>query len=338
MAQGRVTGGVGSEGDLQRSGPVLLEPLLVHKVWGGDRLQALADHDRAADARIGEAWLVYDRPEGSSVIGNADDSLADLREARAADLMGGAAPGYGGRFPLLVKYLHARELLSLQVHPDDAHAVGDGGKEECWLVLRAEESAMAYLGLKPGVSTEDLVTAVDGGDAEELRGLLNVFSLQVGDVVHVPPGTVHALGGDALVLEVQQNSDLTFRLSDWGRGRLTHVAGAVACLDAGSRPRLNQEVVDVGGGGQRLVRTPSFSIYRYRIDQPVEVSADGGYCVLVCLEGEGAVLAEGQTRPLSQKAVLVPAAAGAFGVRPAGPMDLILCAPDAVTVTADQRG
>lgn len=333
MEHGDVAGPNRAGAGLDSLGPLALDLLLLPKVWGGDSLQALGDPPTSGGPSIGEAWLLYDRPEGASLVRGAKQSLADLRAANAADLIGTAAVGYGGRFPLLVKYLHARVSLSLQVHPGDAAAVGDGGKEECWLVLEAGSSAKAYLGLREGVSTDRLVAAVASGEAAEVQALLNVLELRVGDVVHVPPGTVHALGGDALVLEVQQNSDITYRLSDWGRGREVHVAEAVPCIDIDSRPRLNQEVVAVAGGGHRLVSTPSFAMFRHRIDEPVDVAMHGGYCVLVCLDGGGVVMAGGKERQLSRQAVLVPACFGSFVVRPDAGMDLVLCAPFDVTVS-----
>tara|TARA_R110002072_G_scaffold302503_1_gene485972 strand:- start:18842 stop:19849 length:1008 start_codon:yes stop_codon:yes gene_type:complete len=314
---------------LRGLGPIALEALLVPKVWGGSALQSLRKQPGTVPP-IGEAWLLYDRPDRSNALCNAAGSLADLRAAGEADLMGSAARGYGGRFPVLVKYLHAQETLSLQVHPSDAEAIGDGGKEECWLVLEAGRDAKAYVGLKDGVDMDCFVAGLRTGELEEL---LNVLTLKAGDVVHVPPGTVHALGGDALVLEVQQNSDMTHRLSDWGRGRATHVDAALKCIDVHSRPRLNQQVTDVGGGGRRLVATPSFHMFRYQLDRPVEITADGGYCVLVGLDGGGSVTAGGHERAISREALLVPACHQSFFVQPSGGLDFVICAPGDISIT-----
>tara|TARA_R110002094_G_scaffold27465_1_gene40532 strand:- start:1187 stop:2194 length:1008 start_codon:yes stop_codon:yes gene_type:complete len=314
---------------LRGLGPIALEALLVPKVWGGSALQSLREQPGTVPP-IGEAWLLYDRPDRSSALSNVAGSLADLREAGGADLMGSAAKGYGGRFPVLVKYLHAQETLSLQVHPSDAEAVGDGGKEECWLVLEAGRDAKAYVGLKEGVNMDRFVAGLRTGELEEL---LNVLTLKAGDVVHVPPGTVHALGGDVLVLEVQQNSDITHRLSDWGRGRATHVDDAMRCIDVHSRPALNQQVTAVGNGGQRLVATPSFRMFRYHLDRPVEITGHGGYCVLVGLDGDGSVSARGHAREISREALLVPACHGSFVVQPTGGLDLVICAPGEISVT-----
>lgn len=310
-------------------GPIALEALLVPKVWGGSALQSLREQPGAVPP-IGEAWLLYDRPDRSSALRNTAGSLAELRAAEGTDLMGSAAKGYGGRFPVLVKYLHAQETLSLQVHPSDAQAIGDGGKEECWLVLRAGRGARAYVGLKEGVDTDRFVAGLGTNQLEEL---LNVLELKAGDVVHVPPGTVHALGGDVLVLEVQQNSDITHRLSDWGRGRAIHVDDALQCIDVHSRPGLNQQVTDVGGGGHRLVATQCFRVFRYQLDRPVEITGHGGYCVLVGLDGGGSVTAGGHERGISREALLVPACHRSFVVQPTGGLDLVICAPGDISVT-----
>lgn len=319
----------GSQPDLAELGPLALDVFLVPKVWGGSALNSL--NEELGDGQpIGEAWLLYDRPNGSSSVRGASVSLADLRAASPADLIGTALDGYGGRFPLLVKYLHACEILSLQVHPDDLAANGDGGKEECWLVLQAGKSAKAYLGLKEGVSKDRLVSGLESGELDEL---LNTVTLKPGDVVHVPPGTAHALGGDVLVLEVQQNSDATHRLSDWGRGRPIHVDEALSCIDVHSRPRLNQGVSSVAGGGHLLVSTPYFSMYRYRLDRPVEISGHGGYCVLVGLDGVGSVTAGGHERDVSKQALLIPACFGSFVVQPSDSLDVVICVPGGITVT-----
>ena len=310
-------------------GPIALEALLVPKVWGGSALQSLHEQPGTVPP-IGEAWLLYDRPDRSSALRNAPGSLADLRAAGGTDLMGSAAEGYGGRFPVLVKYLHAQEPLSLQVHPSDAQAVDDGGKEECWLVLKAARDAKAYVGLKEGVDKKRLVAGLRTGELEEL---LNVLKLKTGDVVHVPPGTVHALCGDVLVLEVQQNSDITHRLSDWGRGRAIHVDDALQCIDLHSRPELNQQVTDVGSGGHRLVATPCFRVFRYQLDRAVEITGHGGYCVLVGLDGGGSVTAGGHERGISREALLVPACHGSFVVRPTDGLDVVICAPGDISVT-----
>ncbi|MGK0300415.1 MAG: mannose-6-phosphate isomerase, partial [Planctomycetota bacterium] len=204
------------------------------------------------------------------------------------------------------------------------------GKEECWLVLQAGASAKAYLGLKEGVSIDRLASGLSSG---ELGELLNTIELRSGDVVHVPPGTVHALGGDVLVLEVQQNSDATHRLSDWGRGRSIHMDEGLSCIDVNSRPKLNHGVSSLVGGGHRLVSTPYFSMYRYRLEGPVEISGAGGYCVLVGIDGSGSVIAGGCERDISDRALLVPACLGGFVVQPTSSLDLVICAPGGITVT-----
>ena len=310
-------------------GPIELEALLVPKVWGGNALQSLCKAPGTTKP-IGEAWLLYDRPSRSNAVRESQDSLAQLRETWGPELIGSAKEGYGGRFPVLIKYLHAREVLSLQVHPSDAEAIGDGGKEECWLVLIAGRSAKAYLGLKEDVTIDRFAAGLSTGEINEL---LNVVKLKAGDVVHVPPGTVHALGGDALVLEVQQNSDITHRLSDWGRGRPVHVNDALQCVDIQSRPELNQQVTDIGGGGLRLITTPSFCMFRYQLNRPVEIATQGGYCALVGLNGGGSVTAGGHERGISREALLVPACHKSFFVHPIDCLDLVICAPGNITVT-----
>jgi len=193
------------------------------------------------DGPIGEAWVLSDRDDHQSHVAEGPlkgQTIGQLLKQFPEQMLGKLA-GRFRRFPLLLKFLDAREMLSVQVHPGDAHAdllpAGETGKTEAWVVLEAGSKSRIYAGLKPGTTAANLRQALTNGSvADELAW----FTPQPGDGVFLPAGTVHSLGGDVVVFEVQQNSDVTFRLYDWGhvdaktgQPRALQVDQALACID-----------------------------------------------------------------------------------------------------------
>jgi mannose-6-phosphate isomerase len=203
--------------------PLKLEPRYLGKPWGGRRLESVLGRKLPATGPVGESWEVYDRDGASSVVSEgpyAGRTLASLRGDRP--------------FPLLVKILDARETLSVQVHPDaDAAARLSGEpKSECWFVLHAEPGAKVWRGLRDGCTRKDVEDALAANDVERC---LHSFAVKPGDTVFVPAGTVHTIGAGVLLAEVQQNSDTTYRLHDFGRGRPLQVREALESLRFGPR-------------------------------------------------------------------------------------------------------
>lgn len=206
----------------------------VHRPWGGYRLG-----DGPVE-RVGERWLLSSVAPYATVISNGPLRGVELGEAvrryGAAILGRSRSPGEGV-FPLLIKLIDAAEDLSVQVHPDDAHAAPRGlpsGKDEFWVVLESEPLAQIYLGFRDGTSREGVLTALHEG---RLPDLLRVYDGVAGSVYNVPGGTIHSIGAHNLILEIQQPSDTTYRLYDWGRvdehgqGRILHVEEALDTLD-----------------------------------------------------------------------------------------------------------
>jgi mannose-6-phosphate isomerase len=206
----------------ETSYPLTFRPQYRHYVWGGRRL---ADHfgRDLLDGITAESWEISDRADAVSIVDwgpLAGWSLADLIRRYGPDLLGRpaaqAARRAGGRFPLLVKIIDARERLSLQVHPDDQTARARGGeaKTEMWYVLAADPGARVFCGMRAGLAVQALADMRDPRDAEER---LHGISVSAGDAIFVPGGCVHAIDAGCLLLEIQQNSDTTYRVSDWGR-------------------------------------------------------------------------------------------------------------------------
>ncbi|HOF89518.1 MAG TPA: class I mannose-6-phosphate isomerase, partial [Armatimonadota bacterium] len=201
--------------------PLRFTPIYKEKVWGGRRLETLLGRALPPDQPIGEAWEVSDHPHGRSVVANGPDAgtpLDALIARHGAALLGArVAAEDGARFPLLVKYLDAEKPLSVQVHPDDAYAAehaGELGKTEMWYVLHAEPDACLIAGLRAGVTREAFADALAHGDP---AALLHRLPVSAGDTLFIPAGRIHAILPGLLLLEIQQNSDTTYRLYDWGR-------------------------------------------------------------------------------------------------------------------------
>jgi mannose-6-phosphate isomerase len=197
------------------------------------------------DGLIGESWELYDRPDGASEIANGE-----FKGRTVASLRGNA------EIPLLTKIIDARDTLSVQVHPDDRAAVELHGeaKTEAWYIIDVDPGAKIYKGLANGVAEPDLRKALE---TKTVPDLLECFTPAPGDVIFLPPGTVHAIGGGIVLFEVQENSDTTYRLYDWDR------------LDLDGKLR-DLQIGDA-------IRSTDFSRPGPRTVMPREVSNDGGY-------------------------------------------------------------
>jgi mannose-6-phosphate isomerase len=194
------------------------QPLYQERVWGGRRLESLLGRKLPVGHPIGESWEISDRPEAQSVARGGSYNgmtLRELIERHAAKLMGPKWPG-DRRFPLLVKWLDCSERLSLQVHPPASVAKSLGGepKAENWYVAHSAPGASLFVGLKPGVTRPIFEKALAEGTAE---ACVNKVSVASGDSIFVDSGQVHAIDAGNLILEVQLNSDTTYRLYDWDR-------------------------------------------------------------------------------------------------------------------------
>ncbi len=218
--------------------PFLLRPEFVERPWGARDLSPVYPEHRC-EKPVGEVWLTGDenRVANGPLAGR---TLGELCREYGRALVGESARETE-RFPLLIKFLFPREKLSVQVHPDDeaARRVGQPcGKTECWYVLAADPGAQVALGLKPGVTREQLARAIQEVRAEEL---LNWVEIHAGEMIYVDAGTVHTIGPGSILVETQQNSDTTYRLYDYGRPREIHVEQGLAATKertrAGKMPR-----------------------------------------------------------------------------------------------------
>jgi len=198
--------------------PLKFEAIFKQRLWGGQKLREVFGKDIPPFVKIGESWELADLPEDKSVIANGELTGMTLAEAVARypkEIMGDAS--FSGRFPLLIKFLDAEDVLSVQVHPDaeTCRRMGRGEpKTECWYVISAAEGAVLYKGVKDGVSRDAFAEAIKTGDVEKL---LCRVPVSAGECHFLPAGTAHAIGAGLLIAEIQLPSDTTYRVFDWNR-------------------------------------------------------------------------------------------------------------------------
>ncbi len=292
--------------------PFTFQPICMERVWGGRRLEKLFGKELPPEMPIGETWEISDRPEAISKITNGPHAGQDLRwlmENHAIDLLGDA-PTINGRFPLLIKLIDAAKDLSIQVHPPDATAEQLGGepKTEAWYIAHADPGARIYAGLKGNTTRETFEANLhDGTLAECIHGL----EVKAGDALFLPSGRLHALGGGTVVIEVQQNSDTTYRVFDWnrtgldGQPRKLHVKQALASIDFNDiEPTLSQTGV--------IADEPGLFHMESRVLAPGDIVNCPGLCVVGVASGK-AVLGEIQLSAGSF--ALVPASVGNAMIR-----------------------
>jgi mannose-6-phosphate isomerase len=316
--------------------PLRFEPIFHYRPWGGRRLAELLDAALPGKDPIGESWLLSDREDDSSVIVNGrlkGEKLRRILEQWPQQLLGKRA-GRLQRFPLLLKFLDARGALSVQVHPSDAQTAylprAETGKTEAWVVMAVGAEARIYAGLAPGTSAHTLREALATGKVAEH---LAFFTPRPGDAILIPAGTVHSLR-DMVVFEIQENSDVTFRLYDWDRidaktqeRRPLQVEQAMACIDftqvaiGPAVPVLEQKRPALR---EQLIEDPHFRVWRLRSETSFPVGATGTPHVLVCLDGAGQVKFGGADYLLSKgEVMLLPAVVGSCPCQPLDSISLL---------------
>ena len=301
---------------LQLTAPLAFEPIFMERVWGGRKLESFYGKRLPPEKAVGESWEMVDRPEAQSVVRDgpfAGRSLHDLW-VNFRDHVFGSVPD-SPRFPLLIKLLDCRERLSLQVHPPPHIANQTGGepKTEAWFIADAAPEAELYLGFREPTEPDRLDSALKAGTTAELVCRVPV---KTGDTFLVPSGRMHSIGAGNLIVEVQQNSDTTYRVFDWnrvdehGRNRDLHVEEAMRCIDFNdSRPSR------VAPKGESLISDPLFAMDRWKVGAPRELVAGGEFAIGFCLSGE-LICAGARFRP------------GEFFLLPAGADDRLVQSPN----------
>jgi mannose-6-phosphate isomerase len=320
--------------------PLRFAPIFKPALWGGNRLRTLLGAP-PSDEPTGEAWVLSDFRDAISVVTEgprAGTTLRQLMEEDPQRIVGSAATS-NGRFPLLLKFIQARYPLSVQVHPTDAKArelegPSAVGKTEAWVILEAAPGSRLYTGLYHGVTPDRLRKAVQTGKLEDVLYTHEALS---GDCVFLRAGTVHAIGAGVLLFEVQQASDVTYRLYDWGRvdpktgkPRELHLEKALASADFSAGPCRPESVTDEAHG--RVRRAPLvdqcayFSLGRWEANRPFRAGAAGRCRVLVGTGGRATIRHAGAEYLIGVGDVwLLPAEVGTCECVPHGEVTILEC-------------
>jgi mannose-6-phosphate isomerase len=258
----------------------------MERIWGGRRLESEFGKKLPVYKSIGESWEIVDRPDAQSIVRNGPLRGKTLHElwTQYRDELFGDIPD-AQRFPLLLKLLDAHQKLSLQVHPPEQAVIRLGGepKTEFWYVVAADPSAEIYLGFRERITRGQFEKALrDGTATDHIQGI----KVKPGDAAFLPSGRFHALGAGNLLIEIQQNSDTTYRVFDWnrvdeqGRQRELHIDKALQCIDFDDvRPLL------LYPEGELLLRHNLFEIQKWNLISPREIAERGQFAIVCCLTG-----------------------------------------------------
>jgi len=314
--------------------PLLFEPAYKEVLWGGHRLAEKFARPIPADGpAVGEAWEICDRAEFESPVINGPlkgVTLHDLVEQLGKDLVGHAFRG--GRFPILVKLLDAEKRVSLQVHPGEAacREIGGGAepKSELWYIIDADQGAKIIAGLSPKTSRMQFTESMHSPDIETQ---LQVFDSFPGDAYYIAAGRVHAIGAGNLLLEIQQNSDTTYRISDWGRldangkPRELHTKQALKCIDFMDRtvPRITAPSDQVKHNRKfpLLNRCPYFQVDELLLstDWHDSTESTASFHLLTAVSAPFQVGRPGRTAEVpAGSTCLLPACFGSYTINPSG--------------------
>jgi len=270
--------------------PIIFEPIPMERVWGGRRFESLLGKSIPHGALIGELWEIVDREDAQSVVHSGSlrgKSLNELWTSHRDELFGKAYAGHpSDRFPLLIKLLDARERLSVQVHPPGhlAEALGGEPKTEVWYFLDALPGARIYAGLKNGVTREEFEELLRTGEVERA---LHEIPVTTGESIFIPSGRLHAIGEGNVIVEVQQNSDTTYRVFDWnrvgldGEPRALHITKSLASIDFD-----DFEPPVCGVEETRVAVCPFFDVEKIRLDSARDLRPPGRFALIAVTKGD----------------------------------------------------
>jgi mannose-6-phosphate isomerase len=304
--------------------PLKFEPLYKDYVWGGRNLSLLGK-TLPDEGIVAESWEVSCHKNGSSIVANGEFQgipLPDLIQRFGRKIIGDSLPQKDvEKFPLLVKLIDAQNNLSVQVHPDDAFANknenGEYGKNEMWYIISAKQGARLVYDVVPGTTRETLAAAIAENRVEACLKTVDVFA---GDVINIPAGLVHAIGRGIVLAEVQQNSDTTYRVYDYGRtGRALHIEKALNVIDFNSAGRPNKytglEIILGQNCSRRIVIANNyFCTEVYHISGKINENADGSkFYIYTFTAGSGSISwKDGKMDVSAGLSLLIPASMGEY--------------------------
>ncbi len=316
--------------------PLKFKPVLKETIWGGSALQERFGKEGSPEKNIGESWEIMGMAGESSVVANGflkGNTLEEIIEIYMGDLTGDAPfERFGSEFPLLIKFIDARDTLSIQVHPGDRLAFERHhawGKTEMWYVMEAGRDSLIYTGFRHRTTKEEYLKHLDN---RSLDALINSTAVKAGDAFFIPAGMVHAIGAGVILTEIQQTSDITYRIYDWdredaaGNRREMHTELALDAINFDlDQTGLKREVPQVNQP-LPLADCKYFHTNLIRIDCPVikDYSLTDSFVIYICTESEVLVECFGNTERISAgETVLIPASADNVTLIPLGTATLL---------------
>ncbi len=317
--------------------PIKFTPIFKEKLWGGQKLRDELGKDLANLNNVGESWEVSGLEGDVSVVANgflAGNSLEEIIEVYMGDLVGDKVfERFGTQFPLLFKFIDAKQLLSIQVHPNDEVAKerhASFGKTELWYVVQAEEGSTLISGFKEDVTCEEYLQKLE---ENEVESILAAHEVQAGDVFYIPAGRVHSIGKGILLAEIQQTSDITYRIYDFarkdanGNERELHTDYALDTIDFSKLDNAKVKYLHNGNGVSSLVSCDYFKTQVLELNTNFErdfYELDS-FLVFMCVDGAADIVYSGEKAERIQKGetVLIPAELKSIQIQPKGNVTLL---------------
>lgn len=301
--------------------PLKFRPIYKERIWGGRKIETAFGKKLPADKPIGESWELSGVDGDISVVANGNlkgNNLQELIETYMGDLVGEKVfEKYGEEFPLLIKLIDAADHLSIQVHPDDKLAAErhhSFGKTEMWYVVDHEPGSELYLGFNQPVDKEKYMQFLTEG---KLADLLTAYKVENGDSYFIPAGSIHAIGKGLLIAEIQQTSDITYRVFDWnrvdpatGEGRELHTELALDAIDFSPKSDYRTVAAPIVNEPVTLEKCPYFQTNTLTVDGTIErdYSTIDSFVIYVCLSGSLEIAYEGGKETIVKgETVLIPA-------------------------------
>ena len=316
--------------------PLKFESILKVKVWGGKTLSEHYNKQDTGSDHLGESWEISAIADDLSIISNgflAGNNIEEIIEVYMGDITGDAIyEKFGNEFPLLIKFIEAKEDLSIQVHPGNDLAKERHqayGKTEMWYVLENEKNAKIFTGFKEGVTKEMYLESLGNG---KMADLLNVEVPEAGDTFFMPAGRVHAIGAGIVLIEIQQTSDITYRIFDWNRKstgkekRELHTDLALDAIDFTAAGKSKITIKPQPGKTENLVSCEFFNTNIISLNSPVrkEYYLNDSFVVYICIEGEFQIRWDNCSEKVSKgETVLLPAMIKEVVLEPVGESKLL---------------
>lgn len=305
--------------------PIKFTPILKDKIWGGQKLKTLLNKQSDLP-NIGESWEISDVEGDTSIVSNGSlkgKSLKHLLEAYKSDLLGNKNyEVFGDKFPLLIKFIDAKEDLSIQLHPNDDLAAkrhNSFGKTEMWYVFQADEDSNLIVGFNQPVTPEKYLEHLEN---KTLTKILNFDKVKTGDTYFIEVGRVHAIGAGVMVAEIQQTSDITYRVYDWdrvddeGNERELHNDLAIDAIDFDMPDNFRVTYSKEENQSNEMVSCPYFNTSYLKVNTTLErVNDKDSFFIYMCVDGEAKITANGVSETIKKgETLLLPAAIKSYNI------------------------